>query len=258
MKYYFYIFFSFFFATSLAQESNILVEYEYENLYYKNTETLIANRKNAKIITGELKKMNNSNYIKDSEGNYEVFQKNIFIRKQEIYTTSSNNISYIKMPYNKKEILFVKDSIKEIEWILIPNETKKIGNYICSKAKIKFRGREYIAYYTSEIPIAFGPWKFKGLPGLILQVYNTEEADKFIWTAKNIIYPFEDDTNLLWEKTLNKDLITLEKLIKREDDKRNEDNNVSKARLPKDVELVSAKTVRRGKELIYEWEEEKQ
>ena len=63
MKFYIYIFFSFYFATSLAQQSSILVEYEFENIFYKNTETLIANNLGAKFVTGELKKTNDNNII---------------------------------------------------------------------------------------------------------------------------------------------------------------------------------------------------
>jgi len=43
------------------------------------------------------------------------------------------------------------------------------------KAETKFRGRNYIAWYTSEISISDGPYKFKGLPGLIIKLYDSRK-----------------------------------------------------------------------------------
>lgn len=67
----------------------------------------------------------------------------------------------------------IKDSLSSIKWI-ITSETKKIENLICQKATAKFRGRNYVAWFCPAIPINDGPWKFFGLPGLILQVNDTK------------------------------------------------------------------------------------
>jgi GLPGLI family protein len=57
----------------------------------------------------------------------------------------------------------------EIDWMLQP-ETKEVIGYSCNRATCTFRGRNYEAWYTNEIPSSSGPWKFRGLPGLILSV----------------------------------------------------------------------------------------
>lgn len=57
----------------------------------------------------------------------------------------------------------------EIDWTLQP-ETKEVIGYRCNRATCTFRGRNYEAWYTNEIPSSLGPWKFCGLPGLILSV----------------------------------------------------------------------------------------
>lgn len=73
--------------------------------------------------------------------------------------------------------------VEEPEWIdfkwKLIKETKRIGNFSCQKAETLFRGRKYTAWYTRAIPIPYGPWKFHGLPGLILEVYDETGEVKF-------------------------------------------------------------------------------
>jgi len=65
-----------------------------------------------------------------------------------------------------------------MDWTII-RETKNIDGYNCQKATTSYAGRDYIAWFDSEIPISDGPYKFHGLPGLIISVYDTKEHYKF-------------------------------------------------------------------------------
>jgi GLPGLI family protein len=58
---------------------------------------------------------------------------------------------------------------EEFHWKII-DEKKKIGNYNCQKAEVKYGGRNWIAWFTNEIPLQQGPYVFFGLPGLIVKV----------------------------------------------------------------------------------------
>lgn len=58
------------------------------------------------------------------------------------------------------------------EWKLLP-DTLTVLSYLCHKAACHFRGRTYTAWYTLEVPVSEGPWKFCGLPGLILKVEDS-------------------------------------------------------------------------------------
>lgn len=58
---------------------------------------------------------------------------------------------------------------RPMDWKILP-ETAKIGEYKTQKAETKFGGRTWYAWFTSEIPIQDGPYKFSGLPGLIVKV----------------------------------------------------------------------------------------
>lgn len=60
-------------------------------------------------------------------------------------------------------------------WKILP-ETVKIGDYQTQKAETKFGGRTWYAWFTQEIPLQDGPYKFSGLPGLIVKIQD-EKGD---------------------------------------------------------------------------------
>lgn len=61
-----------------------------------------------------------------------------------------------------------EEDLPAIEWELTDSTTNVLG-YECHAAIGEFRGREWIAFYSDEIPLMEGPWKLCGLPGLILK-----------------------------------------------------------------------------------------
>ena len=77
----------------------------------------------------------------------------------------------------------IEEAYEPQEWTLT-DSTKVILDYTCQLAECTFRGRKYQAWFTPEIPISNGPWKFSGLPGLILEVYDVQ--DHYHYTIKGI------------------------------------------------------------------------
>lgn len=57
----------------------------------------------------------------------------------------------------------------------ITSETDTIHDYVCQKAICDFGGRTWEAWFAMEIPISDGPYKFCGLPGLILNIADTQD-----------------------------------------------------------------------------------
>ncbi|ASK29588.1 GLPGLI family protein [Chryseobacterium sp. T16E-39] len=58
---------------------------------------------------------------------------------------------------------------KKPEWKILPDK-EKIGEYNTQKATTQLGGREWTAWFTADIPFQDGPYKFYGLPGLIVKI----------------------------------------------------------------------------------------
>jgi len=87
----------------------------------------------------------------------------------------------IMYPEQDYSIHFVKDQ-PALNWE-IKNKFRRIGEYQCQLAELDFRGRTYQAWFTLEIRIPYGPFKFFGLPGLILEIYDMKREVYFAATS---------------------------------------------------------------------------
>ena len=68
------------------------------------------------------------------------------------------------------------------QWTLT-QDTATVSGYHCQKATCHYHGRDFEAWFTAEVPVKFGPWKFGGLPGLIVKVYDTDHLYTFECTG---------------------------------------------------------------------------
>ena len=57
----------------------------------------------------------------------------------------------------------------------IQSETKELLGYSCQLASCDFRGRTWYAWFSTDIPVNEGPWKLFGLPGLVLEAYDSKK-----------------------------------------------------------------------------------
>ncbi len=72
-------------------------------------------------------------------------------------------------------------------WI-IGQEKQTINGYSCQKATTNYSGRSFEAWFTQEIPISDGPYKFNGLPGLIVKIYDTKKHYVYELLAVKNVY----------------------------------------------------------------------
>ncbi len=96
------------------------------------------------------------------------------------YFIQSGGITiYTAMPFGATEYnCYYQETYPLMKWMLY-NENKTILGYECQKATCSFRGRNYVAWFAPAIPVKYGPWKFGGLPGLILNVNDTQNIYTF-------------------------------------------------------------------------------
>lgn len=83
-----------------------------------------------------------------------------------------------------REFIFPHDyegyeSTPDIVWTLT-NDTLTVGGYLCQQATATHRGVAWTVCYTEEIPSSAGPWRLRGLPGLIVKAES--EAHTFCLT----------------------------------------------------------------------------
>ena len=94
----------------------------------------------------------------------------------------STLVIYNNFPKGKRTIhdaiffdyyIFEDDNLPQ-QWTIIADSAKTILEYTCHKATCSYRGRNYEAWYAIDLPVNAGPWKFSGLPGLIMSVQDTK------------------------------------------------------------------------------------
>lgn len=76
----------------------------------------------------------------------------------------------------------LEDSLDAVSWT-IHSDQKTFGTYACTKATGRFRGRDYEAWFTPDVPIPSGPFKFGNLPGLILEMHSLDGLVHFYFKS---------------------------------------------------------------------------
>jgi GLPGLI family protein len=168
---------------------------------------------------------------------------------------------YLKIDHKNKEILsvenlaadnmIVKDDYPNLQW-KVTEETKVIGQYQCVKATTSYRGRDWEAWFTPEVPLHYGPWKLQGLPGLIIEAYDT--TNLYVWRVEKIDFkkdPIFDKEFSSLVKVKNTTPISKKKYL---ENLAEYDANLDaemRQLMPAMGEVVN---IRVGYELKYEWE----
>lgn len=87
---------------------------------------------------------------------------------------------------------YIDDGAKQ-NWV-ITDDIEDIAGYNCRKATCNFRGRDYTAWYTEEIPIPRGPFLFTGLPGLMVKLTSADgDYDFTLIGFQKVTNPFPLD-----------------------------------------------------------------
>lgn len=241
-----------------AQAQKLHAVYEYipsaaatfrEHVYFGNgskTAILDSVPANANIGKDESRDDETSSFslVLNTGVNYRriVLQKNN--DNELVETRSIKDVNYL-----------VTDNLPKLVWNTNYTETDKLGHYTCHKATASYRGTTLVAYYTNEIPVPVGPYKFGGLPGLIVLLYNESAAPNY-WTLKEVSYPYEGNIPVSESYISSLPKLSLEDYVRKDEALVEEQMRMLESKMPA-MEGVTTerKKVRGTVEQVYEWEQ---
>lgn len=96
-----------------------------------------------------------------------------------VKTYPDMKIQYIERMVNgASPIGIAYNETLKFDW-KISNEKAKIGAYNAQKATTEFAGKNWTAWFSTDLPFQDGPYKFSGLPGLIVKI--EDEGKNYSW-----------------------------------------------------------------------------
>ncbi len=98
-----------------------------------------------------------------------------FFKDEKFYTREKLFTNYM-----------IEENIPKLNW-KITKDTASFSGIHCQKATTNFRGRTWTSWYAPELPFQSGPWKLNGLPGLIIEAYDSK---------KEVIFQLSEIDNL--------------------------------------------------------------
>lgn len=233
---------------SFAQKSVNIVEYNHtttQSEYFFN-QFLVFNSNNFTYF----------GYGKGGELTTYEQMRSSFDKKNVSYYIEKNDNDLFYMGYKTPKIKRITiDNFSPIKWQIL-NESKNILDYKCKKAVGEFRGRKYIAWFTTDISASYGPWKLGGLPGLILEAEDDKGIFKF--TARRIVL----NSSMELPSQLNeyisekkKIIVPFKEYIELENQYKRELRGQDLATLPIGATIVNASNLRASEmEVFFEWD----
>ncbi|WP_294215654.1 GLPGLI family protein [uncultured Chryseobacterium sp.] len=188
-------------------EADYKLEYKLSNAsnYTKETTFALLINKNSsffkdlhRYISDSLIVEKKLNSIEEAMKYNTDFRGYIGTTSGKFYVTDEINYSY-----------FGYEEPNVINW-KIKKEFKTVSGYTCQKAEVIKYGRTWYAWFTNDIPFPFGPYKFNGLPGLIIEVYDSKEDYHYIlYSFRKRIYTCKSANIATNVKYLSKEKVAL-------------------------------------------------
>ncbi len=110
---------------------------------------------------------------------------------------TQNTIEYYD--HVRTEPFFYVENLNAISWKL-ENKHQEIGGFNCQAATCVFKGRQYEAWFTTDLAMNEGPYKFYGLPGTIVKIQDSKDQVAY----ELVSIKRENMAILLIDKTVNK------------------------------------------------------
>ena len=128
---------------------------------------------------------------------------------------------------------YYTEPYEQQQWEVVADSTATVLGYECVMARMAYHGREWKAWFAPEIPVQDGPWKFCGLPGLILKAETADGLFSFVADALQTVD--EPMPPMYSERDYSK--TDRREALKSEDYLRNNEESVLKAQLGPTVRI---------------------
>lgn len=208
-------------CVTMAQEtvdsSSFIIVYDYKVKTLDDLDIPVTDSMKIVTMVGPriIKTMPYSNYLKylniipDAKELYFeaiIHYPTIWVNYPSNYVTVQETI----MPYKFE----AKEKKETISWVLHENDTITIHGFFCKKATTKYAQKDWIVYYTEEIPSSVGPWKLSGLPGLIVEATDQDNIHFFEMSElRQESLPIIFEKNTFYKEVKNKKLVQYRNLI---------------------------------------------
>lgn len=164
--------------------------------------------------------------VLDVNLNETKYYDNTFLEKDSINKANDSQLTNwtSQIPVTRKKnsnkninYTFIDDQLYSyptedlIQWKL-SDKTKKYLHFDLQQATANFGGRKWTAWFTKEIPLSEGPYKFTGLPGLIVLLEDDRDQYSFALVKSKKLEKTYDTSNFLELRYGNKPFPISEKI----------------------------------------------
>lgn len=212
------------FCQANSSKDTVIAKVYYIRHFISDTVTKNSGTENMILFVGKqssvyksFDKMYNDSILKAKANTLEILDRSkLGLKKAGVKQVVKFYDKPMKMTvYDKifSDYIIHDDLTNKLAW-QITGETKTIDQLTVFKATCNFRGRNYVAWFCTDIAIQDGPWKFAGLPGLILEVYDQTGTYKFMFAGYQNV---ESQNMLMPELPAQALTISQKELIKIED-----------------------------------------
>ena len=150
-----------------------------DSTYVEHKEFLLENNQKHSVFRLPFEKRSDSlihigNFGLGRDQNYE----------KQIYTIKDLGSGEVHKSFVTKDRKYYVVKIEEpLKWE-VQKETFTYTNFSVQKAKVNYGGRGWEAWFTTDVPISDGPYIFKGLPGLIVKIFDMNK--EYVFTLKEV------------------------------------------------------------------------
>lgn len=165
-------------SLGFSQEKNSLIRIEYRlkylpdtnsNIYFEEPAELFVDKGQSYFVSTQKSTSDSIAFLNlGSDRHIRGKSKSLRIHKD----FGSGKSTFYESFY-PKEYMRVEEDMANLNW-KIKNDTASMFGYLCQKATLHYGGRDWTAWFATEVPISDGPYKFCGLPGLIVRMSDSK------------------------------------------------------------------------------------